>query len=105
MKPDSQAAALAFYMRAAGVQVTDVAVGTWLNLGTVLFLELAAALSVSVAAALRPMRGRSTDGARTRPEAPPAAAEGPDVPVKAETVAQHEKTGQSHDKDDESPTP
>ena len=53
-KPDSQAAALAFYIRAAGWHVTDDAVGTWLNLGTVLFLELAAALGLTVAAGLYP---------------------------------------------------
>jgi hypothetical protein len=65
-RPDSQAAALAFYIRAAGWPVTDEAVGTWLNLGTVLFLELAAALSLTVAAALRPApRQKPASASRT----------------------------------------
>src|SRR5262245_59729829 len=58
-RPDSQAAALAFYLRAAGWRVEDAAVGTWLNLGMVLFLEFAAALSLTVAAALRPARSEA----------------------------------------------
>ena len=55
-KSDSQAAAFGFYLRAAGYRVGDDAVGTWLNLGMVLFLELAAALSLVVAGSLRPVR-------------------------------------------------
>jgi hypothetical protein len=51
---DSQASALGFYLRAAGWHVTDDAVSVWLSLGMVLFLECAAALSLTVAAALRP---------------------------------------------------
>jgi hypothetical protein len=62
---DPQAAALGFYLRAAGLGVRDEAVATWLMLGMVLFLELAAALSFTVAAALRPARGAMAPAAPT----------------------------------------
>jgi len=53
-RPDAQAAGVAFVLSALGWRVSETDVGQWLNMGTVLFLELAAALSLSVAAALYP---------------------------------------------------
>jgi hypothetical protein len=80
-KQDSQAAALAFYARAAGYQISDEAVGTWLSLGTVLFLELAAALSLSAAAALRPIRQPRQIGPVAAEALPPSrASESPRQP-------------------------
>jgi DNA invertase Pin-like site-specific DNA recombinase len=67
-KPDSQAAAVAFYLNAAGWSVTTAAVGTWLNLGTVLFLELAAALGLTVASGLYPSTRQNAPGAPPAPE-------------------------------------
>jgi hypothetical protein len=52
---DPQAASVGFVLRAFGWDVNDQAVGQWLGLGTVAFLELAAALSLTVASALRPI--------------------------------------------------
>jgi hypothetical protein len=81
--PDSQAAAVAFYLNAAGWPVTAAAVGTWLNLGMVLFLELAAALGLSVAFGLYPSTRKIA------PEAPPAGDNlgHPIVPARLETPA------------------
>jgi hypothetical protein len=56
VQADAQAASLAFYLRAGGWTVTDQDVGVWLNLGMILFLEAAAALSLTVAVALKPVR-------------------------------------------------
>lgn len=100
-KTDSQAAALAFYIRAAGWHVTNDAVGTWLNLGTVLFLELAAALGLSVAAALYPSTRRTApEGTRTAGHV-----QRPDVPAKPETAASAPAAQRQRDKDDEPPPP
>jgi hypothetical protein len=54
VRPDSQAAGVAFVLGALGWSVSIGDVGQWLNILTVLFLELAAALSLTVAAALYP---------------------------------------------------
>lgn len=69
---DAQASAIAFYVQAAGYQVSDGAVGIWLSLGMVAFLELAAALSLTVANALRPMASKTAPEARTEAPAPQA---------------------------------
>jgi hypothetical protein len=96
VQADAQAAALGFYIRTAGWQVTDAAVGTWLNLGMVLFLEMAAALSLTVAAALRPV------GA---PAALAPLAEAP-APAKVETPATAQaRRPDEHDDDDQPPAP
>ena len=109
VQQDAQAAALAFYIRAAGWPVTDEAVRIWLALGLVVFLEMAAALSLTVAVALRPARGE------TRLEAPPAAENSPgaDVPAKPETAASEPVRPASRpsadngrqDSDDDTPPP
>jgi hypothetical protein len=73
-RPDSQAAGVAFVLGALGWRATEADVGQWLNIGTVLFLELAAALSLTVAAGLYPstrayvgvLAVLRSDGARTR---------------------------------------
>jgi len=76
-RPDSQAAGVAFVLSAAGWKVSESDVGQWINIGTVLFLELAAALSLTVAAALYPStRRNAVEGARMH-EAP---APGPALP-------------------------
>jgi hypothetical protein len=80
---DPQAAAVAFYLRAAGWQATDDAVGVWLSLGMVAFLELAAALSLTVAAALRPVSRKSRMGSSPAAENVPATR----VPAMPETAA------------------
>jgi hypothetical protein len=88
VQADPQAAALGFYIRAAGWTVTDQAVGTWLNLGMVLFLEMAAALSLTVAAALRP-------------EGPPTA---PTTPAEPKVAPEPQKPAiapESHPSDDD----
>jgi hypothetical protein len=66
-KPDSQASAVGYYLRAAGYAATDEAVSIWLTLGMTAFLEFAAALSLTVAAALKPERRKP------EPAAPSAA--------------------------------
>jgi hypothetical protein len=83
VEADSQAAGITFVLAAAGWRVSVQDVAKWLNVGTVLFLEAAAALSLTVAAALRPVRGE------TLLEALPAAvsAQGPDVPARPEKPA------------------
>jgi hypothetical protein len=66
VQADAQSAALAFYVRAAGWRVTDEAVRIWLALGMVLFLEQAAALGLTVTAALYPSTRRNApEGTRT----------------------------------------
>ena len=87
VQADAQAASLAFYIRAAGWKADDAAVGTWLNLGMVLFLELAAGLGATVAAALRPVGGRRTPvqefPSQRQPEAEKPAAALPEPREKA----------------------
>jgi hypothetical protein len=99
VRSDSQAAALGFYIRAAGYKVDDTAVGTWLNLGMVLFLELAAALSMTVATMLY-----------QKPLGRPSAAgnfQATSVSPYGEMGASVEKTGHTHDDDrhDDDQTP
>jgi hypothetical protein len=97
VKADAQAAALGFYLRAAGWTVTDQAVGTWLSLFMVLFLEAGAALSLTVAAALKPVR-------LARPTAPSMPA-GAQLSAEPEKPARDEKTGPADDDDEQPPTP
>jgi hypothetical protein len=94
---DAQAKAVAFLVRAAGYQVSDGGVGTWLSVGTVAFLELMAALSFTVVSALRPRAS----------EAPPAAVppQAPTVATKPETPATSEKIGPARDDKDDAPPP
>ena len=66
-RPDSQAAGVAFVLGAFGWRVAEGDVGQWLNILTVGFLELAAALSLTVAAALYPATRQ--DAHRSPPEA------------------------------------
>jgi len=91
---DSQAAAVAFYLQAAGWPVAPAAVATWLNLGTVLFLEMAAALGLTVAAALYPSTRQ------TRLEGPTAGTprRGPTVPPRNATAVQDEKIRRADEK-------
>jgi hypothetical protein len=100
-QPDSQAAALAFYLQAAGWHVTTAAVGTWLNLGTVLFLELAAALGLSVAAGLYPTRRQPA------PEVPRTAANRlpTDGPVRQRTAASDAPARRDDENRDDGPPP
>jgi hypothetical protein len=90
VQTDAQAAALGFYLRAAGWTVTDQAVGIWLSLGMTLFLELAAALSLTVAAGLRPV------GAPAGPSEAPA-------PAEPKKPATGQEKGRSDDADDDQP--
>jgi len=53
---DSQASAVAFVLSAVGWRTDAATVGPWLNLAMVLYLELAASLSLLVASALAPVR-------------------------------------------------
>jgi hypothetical protein len=55
-RPDAQAAGVAFVLSALGWRVSVADVGQWLAVGTVAFLEFAASLSLTVAAALYPVR-------------------------------------------------
>jgi hypothetical protein len=99
---DAQAAALGFYIRAAGYKVSDDAVGTWLSLGMVAFLELAAGLSFAVVAALYPTTRKAAPEARTEAPAPQA----PTVAPKPETAASAQETRPARDdKDDNAPPP
>jgi hypothetical protein len=110
-RPDSQAAALGFYMRAAGWQVSDAAVGTWLNLGIVLFLELAAALSLTVANGLRPMPRQRPVGGPTAVTSPspvpdaPKPAVGPVRAPAAPTAASRKRGDDKGDGDDQPKPP
>jgi hypothetical protein len=67
---DSQATAIAAYFTAAGYPVTAEVAGRWINFGTVAFLELAASWSLTIAAALRPIRHQKPVGAPTAPALP-----------------------------------
>jgi hypothetical protein len=98
VEKDSQAAGVAFVLGAFGWEVDAAAVGQWLNVGMVAFLELAAALSLTVAAALRP----------TRLEPPRTAenSERPDVPPEPETPASERRAKRDdRDRDDDAPPP
>ena len=82
---NSQAASIAFVLSAGGWTVAPAAVGRWLDVGTVLFLECAAALSLMVASAFQP---KPVGGAPARtlpaPGIPPSApAEGAVAPPEA----------------------
>jgi hypothetical protein len=98
VKADAQASALAFYIRQAGYGVTDDAVSIWLSLAMVLTLELGAALSLSVAAALRPVRLEAPTAVALAPKALVPAE--PEMPA-SEPVAQ----SKADDKDDLPPPP
>jgi hypothetical protein len=69
-RPDSQAAGVAFVLGAMGYRVDVADVGQWIAVGTVVFLELAAALSLTVAAVLYPTTRHGRAGAPHRPAAP-----------------------------------
>jgi hypothetical protein len=98
---DSQAAAVSAYFIAAGYPVTVEAAGRWINFGTVAFLELAAARSLTIAAALRPTR-RQPVGA---PAATVVPAE-PQLPAKPEKPATASpERRQRHNDDDPLPPP
>jgi hypothetical protein len=99
VQADAQATALAFYIRAAGWHVEDSAVSTWLGLFMVMFLEAGAALSLTVAAALRPTPRQQPLGA---PAAPSEAA-APAEPKKPAT-GQEKRPGDDAD-DDQPPAP
>jgi hypothetical protein len=95
---DPQAAAVGFYMRAAGWQVTDTAVGIWLSLGMTLFLETAAALGLTVAAGLYPTHARGTqDGRVTLPL--------PDLPASVTPAASDAARAIPDEKNDDPPPP
>jgi hypothetical protein len=94
---DSQAAGVAFVLRAAGWQVAESDVGQWLNIGMTLALELFAALSLTVATALRPMRPASAPAA--------VAPECPQVPSRDETAASDEKKRPADENDGDGPPP
>jgi hypothetical protein len=95
VEKDTQAAGVAFVLTALGWKVDVADVGQWLNVGMVAFLECAAALSLTVAAALRP----------THPVAPPAAGiQHPSrEPAKPETAASKPAARRRHEKDDDPP--
>jgi hypothetical protein len=102
--PDAQAAALAFYIRAAGWQVDDRAVSTWMSLAMVLILEAGAALSLTVAAALRPERVGRLYGAvpaSLMPDAPNPA----DRPVRASGASAGASQKKDGDDDDQPTLP
>jgi hypothetical protein len=101
VQADAQAASLAFYIRAAGWTVTDQAVGTWLSLGMVLFLELAAGLSLTVAAALKPVRLPRPAEASQTAEIPM----GPQLRAEPKTAASSERQGKRDDDQDRPPPP
>jgi hypothetical protein len=94
---DSQAAGVAFVLTALGWKVDAADVGQWLNVGMVAFLECAAALSLTVAAALRP----------ARPAAPPAAVSPAPAktPATPEAGANEAAKRRQHEKDDDHPPP
>jgi hypothetical protein len=96
VQADAQAAALGFYLRAAGWTVDDSAVGTWLNLAMVLFLELAAGLGATVAAALRPVGS---------PAAPSVLTEAPAQPEPKTAATPQARRENEHDDDDRPPAP
>jgi hypothetical protein len=106
-RPDAQAAGVAFVLAAAGWKVDESSVGQWLNIGTVLFLELAAALSMTVAAALYPSTRRNPVEAPRTHEAP-APAQGATQPQ----IARPDSNGRllrpsrkDDDRDDPPPPP
>jgi len=102
VQKDAQAAALAFYMRAAGWQVTDTAVGTWLSLIMVLILEAAAALSLTVDAALRPTPRRKAVEA---PQTATAPGQVPDARKPAEEPVRPSRVAPGRKDDDDQPPP
>jgi hypothetical protein len=108
-RPDSQAAGVAFVLSAFGWKVSEADVGQWINVGTVLFLELAAALSLTVAAALYPTRQQSrSEGGRTTilpAEAPAPSKPADRAPAPSKPAAAASKTSRKEDDDDESSPP
>jgi len=109
VQKDAQAAAVAFYITAAGWRVSADTVAPWLNFGMVMFLELAAALGIVVAAGLYPAtREKRSEGGRTAlTRDPMATREGERVATQqppAEAAAASKRDGHQ-DRDDEPPPP
>ena len=102
--PDSQARGVAFVLSAFGWRVGTADVGQWLNILTVMFLELAASLSLMIAAALYPStRGKAA-------EAPPVAtlpaeAPAPSKPAEAAVRPSRAAVDASRRDDDDPPAP
>jgi hypothetical protein len=97
VQQDAQASAVGFYARAAGFKVDDAAIGVWLSLATTIFLELSAAWSLTVAAALRPVRIGASPAAVSAPEA--------SVQAKPELPASKRQDKRDDDKKDDPPAP
>jgi hypothetical protein len=95
VQADPQAASLAFIMRAFGWPVSDQEVGQWLGLASVLFLELCAALSLTVAVSLRPTRPKPATAPQTAVPAGP-----PEVPAAPEKPATARRDDEDQDRSD-----